>query len=85
MHTMNAGMEVTDPIILNVRTRQMYVVSFTPSMFYLQSKSPGTYWVSGWVGLHTLPLPEIKPQLLTCPASCPLITVHKLHMTLKSQ
>jgi hypothetical protein len=43
MHTMNAGMEVTDPIILNVSTRQKYVVSFTPSMLYLQSKSPGTY------------------------------------------
>jgi len=43
MHTMNAGMEVTAPIILNVSTRQKYAVSFTPSMLYLQGKSLGTY------------------------------------------
>jgi hypothetical protein len=62
----------------------MYAVSFTPSMLYLQGKSPGTYWVCGRVGLHTLPLLEIKPQLLACPTSCPLTTVHRLHVTLKS-
>jgi len=45
---MNAGIQVTAPIMLNV--------SFSPSMLYLQGKSPG-----GWVGLQTLPLPEIKP------------------------
>jgi len=39
---MNAGMEVTAPIILNV--------SFSPSMPYLQGKSPGTYQVSRWLG-----------------------------------
>jgi len=38
---MNAGMEVMAPVILNV--------SFSPSMLYLQVKSPGTYQVR-WLG-----------------------------------
>jgi len=38
-----------NPTNLNLRTKQMYVASFTPWPLYIRGRSPGTHWIGGWV------------------------------------
>jgi hypothetical protein len=42
----------TAPRILDLGTRQRWVVSFTPRPLYPQANSPATHWTGGWAGLR---------------------------------
>jgi hypothetical protein len=38
------------PRILDLSTRWMWVVSFTPRLLSPRERTPGTNWIGGWVG-----------------------------------